>query len=124
MILERYDKLINFWDNVYGFDMACMKSDVVVEPNIETVPPEKVITSPSTLVDLDLKTCTTKSSEFTTNFELECLQSGTITSLAGYFDTFFELPNPISFSTSPQHTKTHWQQTVFYLKNTIEVNKG
>lgn len=101
-----------------------MKSDVVVEPNIETVPQEKVITSPSILVDLDLKTCTTNSSQFTSNFELKCLRNGKITSLAGYFDTFFELPNPITFSTSPQDVKTHWQQTVFYLKNTIDVNEG
>lgn len=104
--------------------MSCMRNDVVVEPNIETISEEKVITSPSILVDLDLRTCTTKCSEFTANFELHCLSSGTITSLAGYFDTFFELPHRVSFSTSPQDAKTHWQQTVFYLKNVINVNKG
>lgn len=124
LLPERYNKLINFWDNVYGFNMQCMKNDVVIEPNIETVPQEKVITSPSILLDLDLKTCTIDSSQFKTDFELHCLSNGTITSLAGYFDTFFELPKPSTFSTSPKHTKTHWQQTVFYLKNVIDVKEG
>lgn len=122
---ERYEKLINFWNNVYGFNMKCMKADVVVEPNIETVPFDKVITKPGVLLDLDLRTCTTQAPDFSSEFKLEVKRDGTLTALAGYFDTFFEsVSKPAKFSTGPHCVKTHWKQTVFYLKNTIDVKKG
>jgi len=37
---------------------------------------------------------------------------------------FFDLPKKVEFTTGPQAEKTHWQQTVFYLKDTVEVKKG
>lgn len=104
--------------------MKCMKSEVVKEPNIETIPSDKIITKPCLLNEIDLTTCPTSTVEFSSNFKLEAIRSGTITAFAGYFDTFFDLPNSVSFSTGPHTTKTHWQQTVFYLKNTLEVNEG
>ncbi|KAF2885240.1 hypothetical protein ILUMI_20932 [Ignelater luminosus] len=122
--MEKYNNRITFWDDIYGFSMKCMKSEVVKEPNIETIPSDKIITKPCLLNEIDLTTCPTSTVEFSSNFKLEITRSGTITAFAGYFDTFFDLPNSVSFSTGPHTTKTHWQQTVFYLKNTLEVNEG
>lgn len=121
---DRYDSLINFWDDVYGFSMKCMKSEVVVEPNIETVPSDKIISKPFVLTEIDLKTCTTQVCDFTSNFKLEIFKDGVVTALVGYFDTFFDLENPLWFSTGPHAKKTHWQQTVFYLRNPIDVKEG
>lgn len=104
--------------------MQCMKSEVLNEANIETVASETIITDPCILTEIDLKTCDTNAPNFVSKFQLKVTKSGKLTALAGYFDTFFDLENRVSFSTGPQSTRTHWQQTVFYLKNIVDVTEG
>lgn len=104
--------------------MKCMKSEVLNEANIETVADETIITAPCILTEIDLKTCDTNTPNFTSKFNLRATKAGKLTALAGYFDIFFDLENPVLFSTGPHVTRTHWQQTVFYLKNTIDVTEG
>lgn len=104
--------------------MKYMKDEVIQEPFIDTVSEEKLITEPTVIIEFDLSTCGTDVCQFTSEFKLLVKKSGTLTSIAGYFDVFFDLTNKISFSTGPHTTKTHWQQTIFYLKNTIEVKEG
>ena len=62
--------------------------------------------------------------EFVSNFTLNVQRDGQLTGLVGYFDTYFELPSPVFFSTGPRATPTHWKQTIFYLPNPIAVKKG
>lgn len=64
------------------------------------------------------------STNFTSEFQLECTTDGLITALCGYFDTFFDLPNQVVLSTSPQTQTTHWKQTIFYLPKPIQVKPG
>lgn len=33
---------INFWDNVYGFDMSCIRSLAILEPLVDSVTPQQV----------------------------------------------------------------------------------
>lgn len=56
---ERYNELINFWDNVYGFSMKCMKNEVITEANIEIVPSDKLITNSVVIMELNLMKCDT-----------------------------------------------------------------
>merc|ERR1712154_442650 len=65
--------------------------------------------------------------EFVSEFELVASETGLITAVAGYFDTFFDDPclkNPVMFSTGPAATPTHWKQTVFYLKDPVPATQG
>ena len=48
-------------------------------------------------------------------------QECNITAIVGYFDTYFDLPNPVMFSTGPAVTPTHWKQTIFYMPQPIPV---
>ncbi|EFA02398.1 protein arginine N-methyltransferase 1 [Tribolium castaneum] len=121
---ERYDKVINFWDNVYGFSMKCMKSEVISEAFVETVPGESVMTDPITLKEIDLASCTVDTCDFSSAFALKATKDAVLTCLVGYFDTFFDLPKSVHFSTGPEAPKTHWQQSVFYLKETINMSAG
>jgi len=121
---NRHQHLISFWNNVYGFDMSCLRKEVLRETSVEVCDPKYVLTEPFTIADLDLMTVDMNYSNFTSEFTLRVKTTGKLTSLIGYFDTFFELPHHVEFSTSPHTTATHWKQAVFYLKDVISVNAG
>ena len=36
--LERYANTVDYWKNVYGFKMSCMKKPGLVEGSVEVVP--------------------------------------------------------------------------------------
>lgn len=121
---ERYDQIINYWDDVYGFKMHCMKSDVISEAVVEVVPDERIVANSAILTEIDINTCTTGTPDFTAPFELEITKDCTVTGLVGYFDTFFDLEVPVMFSTGPKTKKTHWKQTVFYLPKVLDMQQG
>ncbi|KAJ6635838.1 Protein arginine N-methyltransferase 3 [Pseudolycoriella hygida] len=122
--VERHQKLISFWNNVYGFDMKCLKKEVLREASIEVCDAKYVLTEPIVIADLDIMKVDLNYSNFTSEFTLNVKTTGELTSLVGYFDTFFELPNQVEFSTSPHTTATHWKQTVFYLEDSVTVSAG
>lgn len=121
---RRYDEYIKFWENVYGFDMSNIKTEVLHEAVVETCNPEHVLTTSNVICDLDLMTVTVDCVNFSYDFTLIVTKPGHITSFVGYFDTIFDLPNKISFSTSPNSTPTHWKQVVFYVKTPHAVVVG
>lgn len=122
--LDRYNEFISFWKNVYGFDMSCMKNEVLREATIEICKSEHIITTPNVIANFDLMTVDVNCPNFTYNFTLNVKKSAKLTSLVGYFDTFFELPEKVEFSTSPDMKPTHWKQIVFYLKRPVDVECG
>ncbi|CAG9836155.1 unnamed protein product [Diabrotica balteata] len=122
--IDRYNSVINFWDDVYGFSMKCMKPDVLQEPFVEIVPVEKLLTDSQVVTEIDIKTCDMNACVFSSKFNLTSVRDGILTAIAGYFDTFFDLENKVEFSTGPNSTRTHWQQTLFFLPNTIDMKAG
>ena len=123
-ILDRHAELVGFWTDVYGYHMTSLQHAVIQEATIEVVPPNKVITSTCLLRELDLNTCSTSSFDFSSELKLEATADGSVTAFVGYFDVFFDLPHPVSFSTSPHEKSTHWKQTVFLLEEPITVKQG
>lgn len=122
--VETHKKLIEFWSDVYGYKMNCMKSEVVREASIDIVPSKYIISEPCIVKDIDLYTCGIDVVNFTSEFKLPITCDGYVTSLVGYFDTFFELPQKVSFTTGPHETPTHWKQTLFFFRDCKEVKKG
>ncbi|XP_015603827.1 protein arginine N-methyltransferase 3 [Cephus cinctus] len=121
---KRYIDLVDYWSNVYGFKMSCMKPEVVREPSIEICNPQDLVTSVAEIKSFDLYTVQTDCVNFSVNFDLTVHRTGSLTAIIGYFDVFFDLDNPISFSTGPQSTPTHWKQTVFSLSEPISITEG
>lgn len=121
---RRHRELIQFWDNVYGYNMACMKQEVLKDATIEVCNASELLTKANVIADIDLMTATVESCNFKYNFDLRVLKEGRVTGFVGYFDTFFELPQPIMFSTSAADTPTHWKQTVFYIREPVAVKVG
>lgn len=115
---------MGFWEDVYGFRMTCMQSEVVREANVEVVASDKVATSSCILTQIDLYTCNTGCMDYSVQFSLEALRDCEITALVGYFDVHFDLATPVHFSTGPLEIPTHWKQTVFLLKCPISVKSG
>ncbi|XP_066592863.1 uncharacterized protein Art3 [Prorops nasuta] len=121
---RRYIDLVDYWSNVYGFKMTCMKAEVLREPSIEICNPADLITNTAEIQMFDLYTVTTDCVNFCAPFNLIVSKTGSLTALVGYFDVFFDLDNPISFSTSPFASPTHWKQTVFSLSEPISISEG
>ncbi|XP_059621871.1 protein arginine N-methyltransferase 1 [Phlebotomus argentipes] len=123
--VDRHRERISFWESVYGFDMSSMKDDVLREASVEICRPEMIITEPNTIADFNLMTVDTSCYAFAYDFSLRVLRSGVLTSLVGYFDTFFDLPTQlVSFSTGPHAEPTHWKQVVFFLPTPLPVTSG
>lgn len=122
--VNTHKKLIEFWSDVYGYKMNCMKSEVVREASIDVVNSEFILSQPCVVKDIDIYTCAIDVMDFTSDFKLSVTKDGMLTSLVGYFDTFFDLPSKVEFSTGPQVTPTHWKQTVFYFRDCKAVKKG
>jgi len=122
--LERYSSLVGFWDDVYGYKMTCMRAPLLEEANVEVVPAAALVSRPASVLDLDLNTCSVSDTEFKSEFRLELTADCDITAIVGYFDTYFDLPHPVVFSTGPAATPTHWKQTVFYLPRALPGRAG
>lgn len=122
--IEQYKKFIGFWTDVYGFDMSCMRKEVLREATIEICKAEHVLSTADVIADFNLMTVDVNCPNFSHDFTLDITKTGELTSLVGYFDTFFELLVPVDFSTSPAAKPTHWKQIVFYLKKIVPVTAG
>lgn len=120
----REDK-INFWDNVYGFNMGCIKEMALIEPLVDTCDPKQIITNSCAVLDIDLYTVTKEELDFTSKFELTFNRDDYCHALVAYFDVVFDKTHDkIAFSTGPKAHYTHWKQTVFYLDDFCPVSVG
>uniref|UniRef100_A0A7M4ESZ8 type I protein arginine methyltransferase n=1 Tax=Crocodylus porosus TaxID=8502 RepID=A0A7M4ESZ8_CROPO len=149
--MKKHADKLTFWDNVYGFNMSCMKKAVLPEAVVELLDPDTLISEANVVKHIDCHTASIKDLEFSSDFTLIITKdtlctdmnwgtSGHVTrplyslrlgfskepkweAVAGYFDIFFEknCHNRVLFSTGPRSTKTHWKQTVFLLENPISV---
>lgn len=118
------DEKIHFWDDVYGFDMSCIKKIAISEPLVDTVNPDQICTKPCQLLSLDIHTCTKADLTFTSQWKLQASRNDYLTAMVLYFDVgFTRIHKPLWISTGPRAPYTHWRQTVFYLHEQLTVGK-
>jgi len=120
----RYGQLLDFWEDVYGYKMKCMRAPILEEACVEVVPSSSVCSDSSMVLDLNLNTCIIQDTQFNTPFTLTIDRNCNLTAIVGYFDTYFNMETPVMFSTGPQATPTHWRQTIFYLPAKLAVTAG
>lgn len=119
------EEKIGFWDNVWGFDYTPLKETAMTEPLVDTVDIKAVVTDPSSVITLDLYTCTVDDLAFRLPYELKVRRNDFIHAVIAWFDIEFSACHkPIRFSTGPHTKYTHWKQTVFYLKDVLTVEEG
>ncbi|CAG2212851.1 PRMT1 [Mytilus edulis] len=120
------DEKINWWDNVYGFDMSCIRKTAIAEPLIDVVDPNMVVTNACLVKEVDIYTVQLDDLSFTAPFHLQCRRSDYIHALVTYFNIeFTKCHKRTGFSTAPEAPYTHWKQTVFYFDQLdLTVKKG
>eukprot|EP00246_Nothoceros_aenigmaticus_P009631 TRINITY_DN252_c0_g1_i2.p1 TRINITY_DN252_c0_g1~~TRINITY_DN252_c0_g1_i2.p1 ORF type:complete len:393 (+),score=65.62 TRINITY_DN252_c0_g1_i2:257-1435(+) len=129
---EYKQEKINFWNSVYGFDMSCIRKQAMLEPLVDTVDSNQIVTTAHLLKTMDISKMRTGDASFSANFKLVASRNDFIHALVAYFDvSFTKCHKPtsfstgtIGFSTGPKSRPTHWKQTVMYLEDVITICEG
>ena len=113
------------WNNVEGIDYGCFRRQQFVEPLVDTVDPNQVVTDVAKMFHMDLHKVTEPELAWDSEFTLTATREDQIHGLSVHFDTPFTAGHEtVVLDTAPWKTITHWRQTVLYLYNPINVKKG
>jgi protein arginine N-methyltransferase 1 len=116
---------IDFWENVYGFDMSNIRDIAIREPVVDVIEAKNIVSNTIPILKIDILTCTKEDLEFSSRFKLTANRNDYVHGLVVYFEcAFTQVHKPIGFSTSPFSQYTHWKQTIFYLKDRITIHRG
>ena len=116
---------INFWDDVYGFDMSCIRKVALQEPLVDVVDRNQVVANSALLKEIDIQTCTKDDIPFEAGFSLTLKRNDYIHALVSFFNIeFTKCHKRVGFSTAPEAPYTHWKQTVFYLEDYVTCKRG
>lgn len=122
---ELYEDKISFWNDVYGYRMSTLKSDVIDEVHVMPVTSESIISSAVILKDFNLYTCTLEDAQkVDQEFQLKIVKNGIIHAFVVWFDCLFDLDNPVTLSTSPHSQLTHWKQSLLFLETPLTVKEN
>lgn len=119
----RHEK-IEFWHDVYGYDMSCLEQWALREPLVDTVEGKATVCKACPIYEIDIAAVKVCELEFSSAFSLTIDRQDIVHAFVGYFDALFQQKTQVSFSTGPNAPYTHWKQTVFYLESPIAVEKG
>ncbi|XP_036068454.1 protein arginine N-methyltransferase 8-B isoform X1 [Oryzias melastigma] len=119
------DFKIHWWENVYGFDMTCIRNVAMKEPLVDVVDPKQVVTNSCLVKEVDIYTVKPEDLSFTSTFCLQIQRNDYVHALVTYFNVeFTKCHKKTGFSTAPDAAYTHWKQTVFYLEDYLTVRRG
>lgn len=120
-------RMMEFWDNVYGFDMKAMRAKVNInDPIVQVQPASCVLTNRVCVQNIDILNVKHEELNYTNNFQLEVTKEGLFHGFLSTFDIGFvkNCDHPVFFSTGVEATPTHWQQVFFYIKHPFHVDIG
>lgn len=113
---------VEWWSNVYGYNMGCLKNYVMREPLVDTVDKRQICTDHFPLKTFDLKTMTVNDIDTDTTFRLRALRDDYVHAFVTYFVAEFSACSQKTvISTAPGAGHTHWKQTVFYFPDYASV---
>ncbi|KAM9994683.1 hypothetical protein ACTFIZ_007828 [Dictyostelium cf. discoideum] len=119
------EEKINYWNNVYGFDMSCIREIALKEPLVDVVQPNMIVTNDCCILTVDIMTITKDELKFRSDFKLKALRDDLIHAFVVYFDIEFSKGDkPVCFSTGPKAKYTHWKQSIMYFEDHIKIQQG
>lgn len=105
--------------------MSIMSRGVFKDPMVDTVPTDNIMSDSCKILDLDLVHMNPKEVEFSNFYSLKMNYNDKVHAFVVWFDTIFsDLKKPVTLSTSPYSSYTHWKQCVLYLERPIQVKRG
>lgn len=125
---EYKEEKILYWENVYGFDYSPFIEQAMVEPLVDIVENNAVVTTSSQLIEFDLNTVTIPELAFKSKFKIQATRDDLVHAFISWFDIEFPSDpvngSKVTFSTGPLAHYTHWKQTVFYLDQVLDLKRG
>ncbi len=130
MTAEHDDDRLDYWSNVYGFDMQELRDMILPEAQVQHVPASDIISSRCLAHELDIGTATDADLDFEAHFSVTLTRESTeVKAFVISFDTIFGQGNLKAIaggegattfkeqclSTGAQAPSTHWRQTVLWL---------
>lgn len=119
------DEKIDWWNEVYEFDMSAIRNLAITEPIIATVSRDQIVTTSFLVKKINLHIVTKEDLSFSRKFRLVARRDDQIHALVAYFDVdFLNCHTKMGFSTSPHSLYTRrLKQTIFYIDDQIIVKK-
>eukprot|EP00794_Sanderia_malayensis_P011109 gene11109-12279_t len=119
------EEKIDWWENVYGFNMSAIRKTAICEPLVDVVDHKQVVSSHCLIKEVNLETDKVEDLMFSSPFEIRCKKNDYAHALVTFFNVeFSKCHTRIGFSTAPECRYTHWKQTVFYLDDYLTVKPG
>lgn len=115
---------IHFWEDVYGFDYSPFIPVAMVEPLVDTVDNQSLVTEPYKFFEFDINTVTKEELSFHSKFSLEAIDADLCHAFIVWFDCDFPGDEKVTLPTGPMNNYTHWKQTVFYMDQVLDLKKG
>lgn len=118
---------VEYWDNVYGFNMTPMKQLVREEASTCHIPRTCLATNTCMVKTVDIKTLTAEQKVFSTSYSIQATRQSTLHFLTFYVDCTFTNPiNPgANFAIGINPGKGNaWTEVSVMLKEAIPVNVG
>ncbi|CAF3404631.1 unnamed protein product [Rotaria sp. Silwood1] len=115
---------VEWWSNVYGYNMSCLKNYVMREPLVDTVDKRQICTDHFPLKTIDLKTMTIDDINIDSKFRLTALRDDYVHAFVTYFVAEFTACSQRTvINTAPGAGYTHWKQTVFYFPDYATIKR-
>lgn len=125
---EYKESKINWWNDVYGFNMSNIGEIAIREPLVDEVESQMVATSSVLLKTYDMMTISKDDLALEeTSFSLKGLRDDYVHAFCTYFNAIFEVPGaprPVVLPTGPYDKPTHWKQTIMYIRDVLAVRGG
>jgi hypothetical protein len=86
---EYKEDKVNWWNNVYGFDMSCIRDVAITEPLVDLIDPKQIVTNSSLLKDIDLLTIKEEDLAFSADFSLQVKRNDYVHAFVTYFTVEF-----------------------------------
>ncbi|KAM7335533.1 hypothetical protein ACRRTK_006010 [Alexandromys fortis] len=107
------DFKIHWWENVYGFDMTCIRDVAMKEPLVDIVDPKQVVTNACLIKEVDIYTVKTEELSFTSAFCLQIQRNDYVHALVTYFNIeFTKCHKKMGFSTGKNSYETWYSYRI------------
>ncbi|KAJ5080650.1 arginine methyltransferase 1-related [Anaeramoeba ignava] len=111
---------VEFWKDVWGYDMSCMKELADFELFVDFVAPDNLVTNDYLLKEINLETILLEQVISRDKFVLKALKNDYVHSFIVFFSySFTHGEKPIVVSTSPYSPPTHWKQSILNIPDEI-----